>query len=124
MTRIADLAGQRLSRSPTTAAAIGQFVAGARTITPRLAAKAGVPLIRVLAGTVPAALVWVTGLVTGGALLTAAADTIKSALAVIGPMLLGPPMLLLGLAPIHLLHGVHRTAATSFASLTGAGRAE
>jgi len=49
----------------------------ARTITPRLAARAGVPLIRVLAGTVPAALVWVTGLVTGGALLTAAADTIS-----------------------------------------------
>ena len=62
--QVADVA-ERLSapwvesvgRRPVRAAATAQFVAGGRTLAPRIAAQAGVPLITMLRGTLPAALV-------------------------------------------------------------------
>lgn len=72
--RIQQRVGRRLARCPEVAAAVGQCFAGARTLTPRLAARAGVPLRRLLLGVVPAALVWAGVICTGSAVLAEIAE--------------------------------------------------
>lgn len=76
----ADAIGHR----PVRAAAIAQFVAGARTLAPRIAAHTGVPLGTMLLGTLPAALVWSSGLVTAGAVAGAALPLLRGAVAFVG----------------------------------------
>jgi len=98
---IGDRVGDRVSRHPTLAAAGGQFFAGARTATPRLAARAGVPAAKVLWGTIPAAVVWAGAMIGGGAMLSA---VIATALAVIGDLLMGPHLLLIIAAVGYLLY--------------------
>jgi membrane-associated protein len=73
-----------IGRRPVRAAATAQFVAGARTLAPRLAAATGVPLRTVLQGTVPAALVWSSALVAAGATAGAALPWLRGAVAVAG----------------------------------------
>jgi membrane-associated protein len=90
-TRAASMADQlsapwieAIGRRPVRAAATAQFVAGGRTLAPRIAAQAGVPLTTMLRGTLPAALVWSTSLVTAGALAAAALPLLQTGLAVVG----------------------------------------
>lgn len=80
LSRIQRRVGRRLARCPEAAAAVGQCFAGARTLTPRLAARAGVPLRRLLLGAVPAALVWAAAICTGGAVLVETAQAVLDAL--------------------------------------------
>lgn len=61
---LADAVGRR----PVRAAAAAQFIAGARTLAPRVTAQANVPLAVMLRGTMPAALLWSSLLVSTGAL--------------------------------------------------------
>jgi membrane-associated protein len=75
---------EAIGRRPVRAAATAQFVVGARTLAPRLAASAGVPLATMLRGTAPAALVWSTALVTTGALAGAALPLVRDLLTVAG----------------------------------------
>ncbi|SOE02423.1 DedA family protein [Blastococcus haudaquaticus] len=82
--RITTPLGDVIGRRPVRAAATAQFVAGARTLAPRLAASAGVPLATMLRGTAPAALVWSGGLVTTGAFAGAAMPLVQDLLAVVG----------------------------------------
>jgi membrane-associated protein len=49
---------EAIGRRPVRAAATAQFVAGGRTLAPRIAAQAGCPLATMLRGTLPAALAW------------------------------------------------------------------
>jgi membrane-associated protein len=67
-----------IGRRPVRAAATAQFVAGARTLAPRLAGMTRVPLRTVLRGTVPAALVWSSALVAAGAAARRAALVARS----------------------------------------------
>ncbi|MGY1742583.1 MULTISPECIES: hypothetical protein [unclassified Blastococcus] len=76
-----------VGRRPVRAAAAAQFVAGARTLAPRLAAAEGVPVATMLRGTVPAAVAWAGGLVAGGALAGAALPLLRDALPVAGLVL-------------------------------------
>jgi membrane-associated protein len=77
------------------AAATAQFIVGARTLAPRLAASAGVPLATMLRGTVPAALVWSSALVATGALAGAALPLVRDLLTVAGiPLVLAATWLL------------------------------
>ncbi|SFU01253.1 hypothetical protein SAMN05660657_04722 [Geodermatophilus amargosae] len=46
---------EAIGRRPVRAAATAQLVAGGRTLAPRIAAQAGVPLTTMLRGTLPAA---------------------------------------------------------------------
>jgi membrane-associated protein len=71
-------------RRPVRAAATAQFVVGARTLAPRLAASAGVPLATMLRGTAPAALVWSSGLVATGAVAGAALPLVRDLLTIAG----------------------------------------
>jgi membrane-associated protein len=64
--------------------AAAQFIVGARTLAPRLAASAGVPLATMLRGTAPAALVWSSALVATGALTGAALPPVRDLLTVAG----------------------------------------
>ncbi|MGK5170237.1 hypothetical protein [Geodermatophilus sp. CPCC 205761] len=73
---------EAVGRRPVRAAATAQFVVGARTLAPRLAASAGVPLATMLRGTAPAALVWSIALVTTGALAGAALPLVRDVLTV------------------------------------------
>jgi membrane-associated protein len=75
---------ESVGRRPVRAAATAQFVAGGRTLAPRIAAGAGVPLTTMLRGTLPAALVWSSSLVTAGALASAALPFLRTALALAG----------------------------------------
>jgi membrane-associated protein len=111
---IGDRMGDRVSRRPTLAAAGGQFFAGARTAIPRLAARAGVPAAKVLAGTIPAAVVWAGAMIGGGALLSTA---IAAAAAVIGDLLMGPHLLLIIAAVGGLLYRHQRGHAVPNRSL-------
>ncbi len=74
-----DAVGHR----PVRAAAAAQFLAGARTLTPRIAAQAGVPLPTMLRGTVPAALLWSSSLVATGALASSALTRLDDAIAML-----------------------------------------
>jgi membrane-associated protein len=78
---------EAIGRRPVRAAATAQFVVGARTLAPRLAAAAGVPLATMLRGTAPAALVWSSGLVATGALAGSALPLVRDLLAVAGILL-------------------------------------
>jgi membrane-associated protein len=98
---IGDRLGDRVSRHPILAAAGGQFFAGVRTATPRLAARAGVPAATILFGIIPAAVVWATAMIGGGAMFSAA---IATALAIAGNLLVGPPLLLIIAAAGYLLY--------------------
>jgi membrane-associated protein len=73
-----------LGRRPVRVAAMSQFVAGARTLAPRVAARAGVPLPVMLHGTVPAALVWSWGLVGAGTVAGAALPLLRCSVAAAG----------------------------------------
>lgn len=73
-----------VGRRPLTAAAAAQFVAGGRTLAPRIAAQAGVPLATMLRGTVPAALVWSTLLIATGAFAATALPLLNAGLALLG----------------------------------------
>ncbi|MGX5654959.1 DedA family protein [Geodermatophilus nigrescens] len=75
---------EAIGRRPVRAAATAQFVVGARTLAPRLAASAGVPLATMLRGTAPAALIWSTALVATGALAGAALPLVRDVLAIAG----------------------------------------
>jgi membrane-associated protein len=75
---------EAIGRRPVRAAATAQFIVGARTLAPRLAASAGVPLATMLRGTAPAALVWSSGLVATGALAGAALPLVRDLLTVTG----------------------------------------
>jgi membrane-associated protein len=82
--RTATPCREAIGRRPVRAAATAQFIVGARTLAPRLAASAGVPLATMLRGTAPAALVWSSALVTTGALAGAALPLIRDLLTVAG----------------------------------------
>lgn len=73
-----------VGRRPVRAAAAAQFFAVARTLAPRMAARAGVPLPVMLRGTMPAALVWSSSLVAIGALASSAATRLDNASALLG----------------------------------------
>ena len=75
---------EAVGRRPVRAAATAQFVVGARTLAPRLAASAGVPLATMLRGTAPAALVWSSALVATGALAGASLPLVRDVLTVAG----------------------------------------
>ncbi|WP_222193048.1 DedA family protein [Modestobacter italicus] len=75
---------EAVGRRPVRAAATAQFVGGARTLAPRAAAQAGVPLATMLRGTVPAALVWSTSLVLAGSLATSVVPLLQDATALLG----------------------------------------
>jgi membrane protein DedA with SNARE-associated domain len=75
---------EAIGRRPVRAAATAQFVVGGRTLAPRLAATAGVPLTTMLCGTAPAALVWSSALIATGALAGAALPLIRDLLMVAG----------------------------------------
>jgi membrane-associated protein len=79
---------EAIGRRPVLAAATAQFVAGARTLAPRLAATGGVPVATMLRGTVPAALVWAGALVTSGALAGAALPLVRDVVTAAGVLLL------------------------------------
>ncbi|WP_438940632.1 hypothetical protein [Geodermatophilus maliterrae] len=74
-----DAVGHR----PVRAAAAAQFIAGARTLAPRIAAQAGVPLPIMLRGTAPAALLWSSSLVATGALASSALTRLNDAVAML-----------------------------------------
>ena len=94
--RIATPWTDAIGRRPVRAAATAQFVAGARTLAPRLAASAGVPLATMLRGTAPAALVWSSALVTSGAFAGAALPLVRDLLTVAGiPLALAAAVCLL-----------------------------
>lgn len=76
----ADVIGRR----PVHAAATAQFIAGARTLAPRIAARTGVPLFTMLRGTVPAALLWSWGLVLAGATAGASLPLLRGMVALVG----------------------------------------
>ena len=86
--RVVDRSGAQwaeiVGRRPARAAAAAQFVAGARTLVPRLAAVTGVPLPTVLRGTVPASLVWSSALVAAGATAGAALPWLRGTVTVAG----------------------------------------
>ncbi|RBY75656.1 hypothetical protein DQ239_16410 [Blastococcus sp. TF02-09] len=88
VTRLADRTmtpwREAIARRPVRAAAAAQFVVGARTLAPRLAASEGVPLATMLRGTAPAAVVWSTALIATGALAGAALPLIRDILTVAG----------------------------------------
>jgi membrane-associated protein len=87
---------ETIGRRPVRAAATAQFIVGARTLAPRLAASAGVPLATMLRGTAPAALVWSTALVATGALAGAALPLVRDLLTVGGiPVVLAVAAVLL-----------------------------
>ncbi|RZU32179.1 hypothetical protein BKA19_1874 [Blastococcus saxobsidens] len=71
------------------AAATAQFVVGARTLAPRLAATGGVPVATMLRGTVPAALVWSSALVASGALAGAALPLVRDVVTAAGVLVAG-----------------------------------
>ncbi|GAB4083349.1 hypothetical protein GCU67_19755 [Modestobacter muralis] len=73
--------GRAVGRRPVRAAATAQFIVGARTLAPRLAGSAGVPLATMLRGTFPAALIWSSALITTGALAGAALPMARDLLA-------------------------------------------
>ncbi len=75
---------EAIGRRPVRAAATAQFIVGARTLAPRLAASAGVPLATMLRGTAPAALVWSSALVATGALAGASLPLVRDVLTVAG----------------------------------------
>ncbi|WP_164701632.1 hypothetical protein [Modestobacter sp. KNN46-3] len=75
---------EAVGRRPVRTAVTAQFVAGGRTLAPRIMAQAGVPLTTTLRGTLPAALVWSSSLVTAGALAAAALPYLRIAFAVVG----------------------------------------
>ncbi|MGY1717350.1 hypothetical protein ACI78R_23035 [Geodermatophilus sp. SYSU D01106] len=79
---------EAVGRGPVRAAAAAQFVAGARTLAPRVAARAGVRPAEMLRGTVPAALVWASCLVSAGALASSALPLVRSASTALGLPLL------------------------------------
>lgn len=85
--RLTSLWREAVRRRPVRAAATAQFVVGARTLAPRLAASAGVPLATMLRGTAPASLLWSSGLVTTGAVAGAALPLIDDLLTVGGTAL-------------------------------------
>lgn len=87
-------ATRRLRQAPVLAAAAGQCVAGARCVTPRLAAQTGIPLRRMLAGTIPAAVLWATTITSGGAVTGAAISFVAEH----GHLVLGPPTYMLAAA--------------------------
>lgn len=78
---------ETIRRRPVRAAATAQFVVGARTLAPRLAASAGVPLAIMLRGTAPASLLWSSALVAAGAVAGAALPLIDDLLTVAGVVL-------------------------------------
>jgi membrane-associated protein len=85
-----------IGRRPVRAAATAQFVAGARTLAPRLAGMTRVPLRTVLRGTVPAALVWSSALVAAGAAAGAALPWLRGAVTLVGvPLVVAASGLLL-----------------------------
>ena len=75
---------EAIGRRPVRGAATAQFVVGERTLAPRLAASAGVPVATMLRGTAPAALVWSSALVATGALAGAALPLVRDLLTVAG----------------------------------------
>jgi membrane-associated protein len=75
---------ENIGRRPVRAAAMAQCIAGARTLAPRIAALAGVPLATMLRGTVPAALVWSSSLVAAGATAGAALPLVRGVVTVVG----------------------------------------
>jgi membrane-associated protein len=75
---------EAVARRPLRIAAVAQFAAGARTLAPRIAARAGVPLPTMLRGTVPAALLWSWGLVALGAAAGTAAPRLNGMVAAAG----------------------------------------
>jgi membrane-associated protein len=77
-----------LGRRPVGAAALAQWVTGARTLAPRLAARAGVPLGTMLRGTIPAAILWSSVLVTAGAIGGTALQVARGPVAVAGIFIL------------------------------------
>ena len=79
---------EAVGRRPVLAAATAQFVAGARTLAPRLAATGGVPVATMLRGTVPAAFVWAGSLVASGALAGAALPLVRDVVTAGGVLLL------------------------------------
>lgn len=85
-----------VGRRPVRAAAAAQFVGGARTLAPRAAAQAGVPLSTMLRGTVPAALVWATSLVLAGSLAASVVPLVQDASVVLGvPVVVAATVVLL-----------------------------
>ncbi len=80
---------EAIGRRPVWAAATAQFVVGARTLAPRLAATAGVPVATMLRGTAPAALVWSSALVTSGAFAGAALPLVRDVVTAAGILLVG-----------------------------------
>jgi membrane-associated protein len=85
-----------IGRRPVRVAAMSQFVAGARTLAPRVAAQAGVPLRVMLRGTIPAALLWSWGLVGAGAVAGAALPLLRCSVAAAGiPLVVAATWLLL-----------------------------
>ncbi len=73
-----------LARRPVRMAAAAQLVTGSRTLAPRVAARAGLPLSTMLRGTVPAALLWSCGLVALGAVAGTAATRVDGVAALAG----------------------------------------
>jgi membrane protein DedA with SNARE-associated domain len=75
---------EAVTRRPVRMSAAAQFATGSRTLAPRIAARAGVPLPTMLRGTVPAALLWSWGLVALGAAAGAAAPRLDGMVAAAG----------------------------------------
>ncbi|TQN42493.1 membrane protein DedA with SNARE-associated domain [Blastococcus colisei] len=75
---------EAVARRPVRMAAAAQFATGSRTLAPRIAARAGVPLPTMLRGTLPAALLWSWGLVALGAAAGAAAPRLNGMAAAAG----------------------------------------
>jgi membrane-associated protein len=85
-----------IGRRPVRVAAMSQLVAGARTLAPRVAVQAGVPLRVMLRGTIPAALLWSWGLVGAGAVAGAALPLLRCSVAAAGiPLVIAATWLLL-----------------------------
>ena len=73
-----------IARRPVRVAGMSQLLTGSRTLAPRIAAQAGVPLPTMLRGTVPAALLWSWGLVGAGTAAGAAAPLLNGMVALAG----------------------------------------
>ena len=96
-----------VGRRPVRAAGAAQFIAGARTLAPRVAAQAGVPLPVMLRGTLPAALLWSSSLVATGALASSALTSSDNALAMLSVLVVVGATGTL----VHRCKGRHRGAA-------------
>jgi membrane-associated protein len=74
-----------LRRHPTVGVAAGRLIGGVRTVTPVMAARAGIRYPRFAAGDVPTALGWAGLLVSLGHLAGTALDEVRLAVGLVGP---------------------------------------